>query len=130
MEVPFPRLGAAQLQTQAGRGGHLLRSVPHTVHRLEEGWGPGGRGLSPEGEMLKGPEKEASSHGVCLSSRREDEVLSLPPAAAEILVLSSWQSLFSQFFLKSGLTLLVHRVEKSSSLCASFCLFYNKLLHC
>ena len=25
----------------------------------------------------------------------------------------SWQSLFSQFFLKSGLTLLVHRVEKS-----------------
>ena len=24
-----------------------------------------------------------------------------------------WQSLFSQFFLKSGLTLLVHRVEKS-----------------
>ena len=42
----------------------------------------------------------------------------------------SWQSLFSQFFLKSGLTLLVHRVEKSSSHCASFCLFYNKLLHC
>ena len=41
-----------------------------------------------------------------------------------------WQSLFLQFFLKSGLTLLVHRVEKSSSLCASFCLFYNKLLHC
>ena len=69
--------------------------------------------MSPEGEMLKGPEKEASSHGACLSSRREDEVLSLPPAAAEILVLSSWQSLFSQFFLKSGLTLLVHRVEKS-----------------
>ena len=44
VEVPFPGLGAAQLQTQAGHGGHLLRSVLHTVHRLEEGWGPGGRG--------------------------------------------------------------------------------------
>ena len=60
---------------------------------LSTGWGRGGaledRGLSPEGEMLKGPEKEASSHEACLFSRREDEVLSLPPAAAEILVLSS-----------------------------------------
>ena len=46
-------------------------------------------GLSPEGEMLKGPEKEASSRGACLPSRGEDEVLSLPPAADEILVLSS-----------------------------------------
>ena len=45
-------------------------------------------GLIPEGEMLKASEKEASSHEGCLSSRREDEVLSLPPAAAEILVLS------------------------------------------
>ncbi|XP_040091003.1 antigen WC1.1-like [Oryx dammah] len=60
---------------------------------LSTGWRRGGAledgDLSPEGEMLKGPEKEASSHGTCLSSRREDEVLSLPPAAAEILVLSS-----------------------------------------
>ena len=38
MEVPFPGLGAAQLQTQAGRGGHLLRSALHTVRR----WGRGG----------------------------------------------------------------------------------------
>ena len=52
--------------------------------------GPGGRGvLSPEGEMLKGPEKEASSHEASVSSRCEEEVLSLPPAAAMILVLSS-----------------------------------------
>ena len=89
MEVPFPGLGAARLQTQAGRGGHLLRSALHTVHW----WGWGGAledgGLSPEGEMLKGPEKEASSHGACLSNRREDGVLSLPPEAAEILVLYS-----------------------------------------
>ena len=60
---------------------------------LSTGWGRGGtledEGLSPEGEMLKGPEKEASSHGACLSSRREAKVLSLPPAAAEILVFSS-----------------------------------------
>ena len=39
--------------------------------------------------MLKGLEKEASSHGACVSSRREDEVLSLPPAAAETVVLFS-----------------------------------------
>ena len=39
--------------------------------------------------MLKGPEKEASSHEASVSSRCEEEVLSLPPAAAEILVLSS-----------------------------------------
>ena len=111
MEVPFPRLGAARLKTQAGRGGHLLRSALHTVHRLEEGWGPGGRGLSPEGEMLKGPEKDCPSHGACVSSRREDEVLSLPFAAAEDLVLLSsvsWQSRFSQFLLKAGLSLQLH----------------------
>ena len=108
MAVPFPGLGAARLQTQGGRGGHLLRSALHTVHRLWEGRAQDHGGLSPEGEMLKGPEKEASSHGACLSSRREDEVLSLPPAAAEILVLSSWQSLFSQFFLKAGLSLQLH----------------------
>ena len=38
VEVPFPGLGAARLQTQAGRGGHLLRSGLHTVHSLGEGW--------------------------------------------------------------------------------------------
>ena len=56
-------------------------------------WGRDGAledgGLSPEGEMQKELEKGASSHEACLFSRREEEVLSLPPAAAEILVLSS-----------------------------------------
>ena len=61
----------------------------HTVHRLGEGRAQEDGGLSPEGEMLKGPEKEASSHEACVSNRGEDEVLSLPTAAAEILVLSS-----------------------------------------
>ena len=98
MEVPFPGLGAARLQTQAGRGGHLLRSALHTVHRLGEGWGPGGPGLSPEGEMLKGPEKDCPSHGACVSSRGEDEVLSLPSAAAEDLVLSSQQCFLAEPF--------------------------------
>ena len=88
MDVHFPALGAARLQTQAGRGGHLLRSALHTVHRLGEGSAQEDGGLSPEGEMLKRPEKEASSYGACLSSRLEDEVLSLPPAAAETLVFS------------------------------------------
>ena len=88
MEVPIPGLGAARLQTQAGRGGHLLRSELRTVHSLGEGWGPGGRSLSPEGEMMKGPEKEASSHEACLSNSREDEVLSLSPAAADDFILS------------------------------------------
>ena len=55
--------------------------------------------LSPEGEMLKGPEKEASSHGACVSSRREDEVLSLPPAAADVFVLSSQQCFLAEPFL-------------------------------
>ena len=41
VEVPFPGLGAARLQTQAGRGGHLLRCGLHTVRRQGEGWGPG-----------------------------------------------------------------------------------------
>ena len=88
MEVPFPGLGAARLQTQGGRRGHLLRSALHTVHRLGEGSAQEDGGLSPEGEMLKRPEKEASSYGACLSSRLEDQVLSLPPAAAETLVFS------------------------------------------
>ena len=63
------------------------------------GVGPGGRGLSPEGEMLKGPEKDCPSHGACVSSRREDEVLSLPFAAAEDLVLSSQQCFLAEPFL-------------------------------
>ena len=45
VEVPFPGLGSAWLQTQGGRGGRLLRSVLHDVRRLGEGWGPGGRGF-------------------------------------------------------------------------------------
>ena len=60
--------------------------------------GPGGPGLSPEGEMLKGPEKKCSSHGACVSSRGEDEVLSLPSAAAEDLVLSSQQCFLAEPF--------------------------------
>ena len=40
VEVPFPGLGAAWLQTQGGRGGRLLRSVLHAVHRLGDGVGP------------------------------------------------------------------------------------------
>ena len=48
--------------------------------------------------MPKGPEKEASSHVACLSSRREDEVLSLPPTATEILVLSSQQCFLAEPF--------------------------------
>ena len=39
--------------------------------------------------MLKGPERGLPHHGACVSSRHEDKVLLLPPAAAEILVLSS-----------------------------------------
>ena len=73
----------AALCPQAGGG----------VGTLEDG------DLSPEGEMLKGPEKEASSHGACLSSRREDEVLSLPPATADDLVLSSQQCFLAEQFL-------------------------------
>lgn len=50
--------------------------------------------------MLKGPEMEASSHGSDLSSRREDWVLSLPPVAADLLVLSSQQSFLAELFLR------------------------------
>ena len=88
MEVPFPGLGAARLQTQGGRRGHLLRSALHTVYRLGEGRAQEDGALSPAGEMPQGPEKEASSHGACLSRRREDEVLLYPPAASDNLVLS------------------------------------------
>ena len=49
--------------------------------------------------MLKGPEKEASFHGACLSRRYEDELLSLPSAAAEILVLSFQQCFLAEPFL-------------------------------
>ena len=49
--------------------------------------------------MLKEAEKEASSHEACLSSRREDEVLSLPSAAAEVLVLSSQHCFLAEPFL-------------------------------
>ena len=62
------------------------------AHCPQAGGGGGAledRGLSPDGEMLKGPEKEASSHGACLSNRHEDWVLKLPPEAAEILVFYS-----------------------------------------
>ena len=61
--------------------------------------GPWRTGLSLEGEMLKGPEKEAFSHETCLFSRHEDEVFSLPSAAAEVLVLSSQQCFLAEPFL-------------------------------
>ena len=70
---------------------------------LSTGWERGGAledgGLSPEGEMLKGSEKEASFHGACLPRRYEDEVLSLPPAAAEVLALSFQQCFLAEPFL-------------------------------
>ena len=49
--------------------------------------------------MLKGPEKEASSHEACLYSSREDEVLSLSPAAADDLILSFEQCFLAEAFL-------------------------------
>ena len=67
--------------------------------------------------MLKGPEKEASSHGACLSSRREDEVLSLPPEAADVLVLSSQQCVLTEPVLttpvESWAYLALHMGQKS-----------------
>ena len=54
--------------------------------------------MSPEVEMLKGPEKDCPSHGACVSSRCEDEVLSFPSAAAEDLVLSSQQPFLAEPF--------------------------------
>ena len=116
MEVPFPGVGAARLQTQAGRGGHLLRSALHTVHRLGEGRAQEDGGLSPEGEMLKGPEKEASFHEACpteVKTRCFHCLLQQLRFWSFLLSSVSWQSLLSQFFLKSGLTLLVHIVETS-----------------
>ena len=80
--------GSTTADTRRMRGSSAQVSTPHCP-QAGGGVGPWRTGgLSPEGEMLKGPEKEASSHGACLSSRREDEVLSLPRAAFEILVLS------------------------------------------
>jgi hypothetical protein len=58
--------------------------------------------------MLKGPEKEASSRGAWLPSRGEDGVLSLPPAAAEILVLSSQQCFLAEPFLTVFLEIRAH----------------------
>ena len=49
--------------------------------------------------MPKAPEKEAYSHGACVSSRCEDEVLSLPPAAAEDLFLSSPQCFLAEIYI-------------------------------
>ena len=56
VEVPFPGVGATRLQTQGRHGNHLLRSALHTVHRQGEGRAQEDGDLSPEGEMLKGPE--------------------------------------------------------------------------
>ena len=58
--------------------------------------------------MLKGPEKEASSHEACVSNRGEDEVLSLLPAAAEVLVLSSQQCFLAESFLTVFLEIRAH----------------------
>ena len=62
MEVPFSGLGAALLQTQEDVG-VICSGLCCTLSTV---WGMGRtleyRGLSPEGEMLKGPEMAASSH--------------------------------------------------------------------
>ena len=83
-------------------------------------WGRGGAqedgGLSPDGEMLKGPEKEASFHEACpaeVKTRCFHCLLQQLRFWSFLLSSVSWQSLLSQFFLKSGLTLLVHIVETS-----------------
>ena len=86
----LPRAGGGMTaDTSRTRGSSAQVCAAHCpqarggVIALEKGrsepWGKGAETL----------EKEASSHEACLSSRCEDEVLSLPPAAAEILVLSS-----------------------------------------
>ena len=67
--------------------------------------------------MLEGLQKEASSHGACLSSRCEDEVLSFPPAAADVLVLSSQQCFLTEPVLttpvESWAYLALHMGRKS-----------------
>ena len=89
VEVLFPGLGAAWLQTQGGRGGHLLRSALHSVHRLGEGWGPGGRGSEPWGRDAERT-REGGFLPWSLSFQQTWRLGALiPPAAAEILVLSS-----------------------------------------
>jgi len=73
-------------------------------------------GLNPDGEMLKGPEKEASFHEACpaeVKTRCFHCLLQQLRFWSFLLSSVSWQSLLSQFFLKSGLTLLVHIVEMS-----------------
>ena len=117
MEVPFPGLGAARLQTQGGRRGHLLRSALHTVHRLGEGRAQGDGGLNPEGETLKGPERRLPPMEPVFPADKKMRCFYflLQQLTIWCFLLNSvpWQSLFLQFFLKSGLTLLVHMVEKS-----------------
>ena len=136
MEVPFPGLGAARLQTQGGRRGHLLRSVLHTVHSLGEGRAQKDGGLSPEGEMLKGPEKEASSHEAVfpadVKTRCFHFLLQQLKFWSFLLSSVSWQSRFLQFFLKAGLSLQfpvvvqsgdpVDDVRKAQIYSAQFCM--------
>ena len=81
--------GGTTADTRRPRGASAQVCAAHCPQAGGGGGALEDRGLSPDGEMLKGPEKEASSYVACLSSRREDRVLSLPPAAAEILVLYS-----------------------------------------
>ena len=92
--------GGTTADTRRTQGSSAQVSTPN-VHRLGEGSAQEDGGLSPEGEMLKGPEKEASSHGACLSSRLEDEVFHylLQQLRFWSFLLSSvsWQSLFSVF---------------------------------
>ena len=79
--------------------------------------------------MLKGPAKEASSRGACLSSRREDDVLSLPPAAAADLVVSSQQCflaepIFTVFLESRALSPATYKKFKPTVL-VSICLGNN-----
>ena len=116
MEVPFSGLGAALLQTQEDVG-VICSGLCCTLSTV---WGRDGAqedgGLSPDGEMLKGPEKEASFHEACpaeVKTRCFHCLLQQLRFWSFLLSSVSWQSLLSQFFLKSGLTLLVHIVETS-----------------
>ena len=88
---------------------------------LSTGWGRGGAledgDLSPEGEMLKGPERRLPPMEPVFPADKKMRCFYflLQQLTIWCFLLNSvpWQSLFLQFFLKSGLTLLVHRVEKS-----------------
>ena len=79
--------GSMTADTSRTRGSSAQVCAAHCP-QAGGGAGPWRTESSPEGEMLKGPEKEASSHGACLSNSREDEVLSLSPAAADDFILS------------------------------------------